>query len=968
MGRKKSRNAQQATANGPQPGGLMAMAVERLQAGRTKEAVNLAKRAVKASPSDGEAQLILGVAQLALQRPALALSPLRKAVQLIPAEPEAHFQLGLCLRQLGETNAAAEALSQCLALRPDFAPGYQQLGFLLAEEGLFDQAEQALLLACQFDPQDAESAFRLGIIADQKGDQKAAIERYSQAIAANPRLTGAYINLGNIALDNGKLELAASTYRQAIDSDPRSAMAHSNLGRVLKELELLSEAEQHCRKAVELDPKLAEGWNNLGNVYKCHERFAETPAYYEKAIALSPKVGAYYFNLADVWDVLGDYEKAEKLYRKAVELQPDLSEAYNNFATMLASNGDLEQARANFEKALEHSPGHHGYRSSLGGCLRRMGQIHGDLELFRQSFEYGESDFISGLRQPHRRFNIPLWRGEDLKGKRLLIWREQGVGDELEFSQLYQAAIDKAAADKAVQVVIEADERLVPLFARNFPTASVKAEDFTGDAAREDADCHIPAGDLRAHFMTVISGDVPQRPSGPFLVPDPSLLAKWRERLAPRPRELRIGFCWRSGLAGRQRDQNYSQLLDWEALFALPDVQWVNLQYGDCEDEIREAEAKFGVEIIRWDDLDLKQNLEDVTALTAELDLVITAPTSVMQIARAIGTPVWSLHFGSLWPNIEPGYNAQDMTTHWFRHQSESWEKIIDRVAAILAPLVSDANLDHKALTWMQRQQQLVPGHQRTWLEPLGKNALPSTPLSALIPTAEAWDPRGVGYTMESRARNGAMLLKERDRVVLAKLVGGMAPQVAVEIGTGQGHSARILRDNAPQAARIVSVDLLETDREGNFAESCPNSLTFASLCRDENGKPTVELVARGIDTVDFEGAANLRGQVDLMFIDGLLNIKAAEADYRLMRALLAPQGIAVWRGDFDYLPAVGYAYAWLYNQFLGRKEFEWAHIQDSGLILARPVSESAVSNGCRAFGDPSGPFPDIVDLWLDRE
>ena len=94
MGRKGSRGAQPGPAVAGRPAGLVETAFAKLKAGRNKEAANLAKRAVKANPGDGAAQLILGVAQLDAGRPALALSPLRKAVQLVPGDPECHFQLG----------------------------------------------------------------------------------------------------------------------------------------------------------------------------------------------------------------------------------------------------------------------------------------------------------------------------------------------------------------------------------------------------------------------------------------------------------------------------------------------------------------------------------------------------------------------------------------------------------------------------------------------------------------------------------------------------------------------------------------------------------------------------------------------------------------------------------------------------------------------------------------------------------
>lgn len=100
----------------------------------------------------------------------------------------------------------------------------------------------------------------------------------------------------------------------------------------------------------------------------------------------------------------------------------------------------------------------------------------------------------------------------------------------------------------------------------------------------------------------------------------------------------KIGICWRSGMLSLNRNDSYSSLLDWKELLTDDRFQIVNMQYGDCEDEILEAEKKYGIEILRFADLDLKNDLDSVVALASKLDVVVTVMTSVSELTYWSGT------------------------------------------------------------------------------------------------------------------------------------------------------------------------------------------------------------------------------------------------------------------------------------------------------------------------------------------
>ncbi|MBK3736768.1 hypothetical protein GAY29_27510 [Azospirillum brasilense] len=342
-------------------------------------------------------------------------------------------------------------------------------------------------------------------------------------------------------------------------------------------------------------------------------RHAGAGRWFRRALALDPGYAAALCNLGLAVQRLGDDGLAERLYGRALRVVPDLALAQFNRGLLQLERGELAEGWAGY-----------GWRFASGQA--------------------------GGARQPR----LPAWRGEELAGKRLLIWGEQGVGDTILFSSLCTEAIARARS-----VVIEVDRRLVPLFARSFPGALVRPQ--SPDAvAVPDCDLHTPIGSLARVFRRDLSA-FPGAADG-WLVPDPARVAVWRERVAALGPGLRVGIGWRSAVMTESRRAAYSRLDQWGALFAVPGVVFVNLQYGVCEAERVAAEARFGVAIHRWDDLDLTDDVDGTAALMACLDLVIAPATAVGELAAALGVPVW--RFGGrdwtqLGSAVRPWFPAQ---------------------------------------------------------------------------------------------------------------------------------------------------------------------------------------------------------------------------------------------------------------------------------------------------------------------
>jgi len=244
-----------------------------------------------------------------------------------------------------------------------------------------------------------------------------------------------------------------------------------------------------------------------------------------------------------------------------------------------------------------------------------------------------------GALRSLRKFHQQKWNGENIQDRTLLVWREQGLGDEIEFSS---CLLDIHNASHVGRVIVECDKRLINIFSRIFPNFVFRSESFDseGYSRQNDFDFHCPVGTLPKIFRKTIQEFLPYQMQFEVL---PSLKEKFKSRLAPYKDKKLIGICWRSGLLKIERNSNYTVIDDWDTLLIQEDLQFVNLQYGECELELQSVEERLGIKILRWNDVDLKNDLESVIALSSELDSVVTVGTAVVALAGYSGVKTYML-------------------------------------------------------------------------------------------------------------------------------------------------------------------------------------------------------------------------------------------------------------------------------------------------------------------------------------
>jgi tetratricopeptide (TPR) repeat protein len=456
--------------------------------------------------------------------------------------------------------------------------------------------------------------------------------------------------LGIDLVRRSKFDLAVRVFAKWTEVTPNNPEPWSNLGLCLARQRKIDEARDILEYALEINPSYLPAINNLSEVYQQlgdHDRQLKNCLL---AVNQDPKSALAFNNLGTAFVDMGMFEEAKHAFQTCLLLDPSSFEAGFNLAKIASREGDNLHALQYLEKAKIDYQGKSSRQADLldlqlGIEYLICGRLKEGWELYEKGFS---SDIPASLaRAPRREFMVPTWNGQNLlPNEKLMVWREQGIGDEIRFATLLPE-LEKIGG----QIIIECDHRLVDTFQRSFPTFYIRASPTNPECiiSREesDYDFQIPIGSLPAYYMQ--SPTVFDRLGG-FLQPSVYQTEKFARRLSAFVGVKKIGICWRSHKLSATRNKNYTALEDWHEILSARNALFVNLQYGDCENELLDAEHKNGIKILRWDDIDLKDDLDAVLGLMQNLDLVISPSTAVVPLAGAIGRktifvghPTWAM-------------------------------------------------------------------------------------------------------------------------------------------------------------------------------------------------------------------------------------------------------------------------------------------------------------------------------------
>jgi len=492
-------------------------------------------------------------------------------------------------------------------------------GFQAHRHGNLDKAEACYRMALEKESGSGQALYLLGLAMADRAKWSEAESLIHRALRHLPEDASILSNLAAAQLAQDKAKTAEETLRHALKLMPGHVECLISLGIALRKQGRPQDALEPLREALSKEPDRPRARATFANVLEdlIHRVLASrdvtsASTYLSELEKFRPGHVKTLLLKGNFCLASGELAAAEKYYRQVLRVCPEEPDAYSNLGSVLAARLDLEGAITSFNRALSIRPNHPEYRFN-----RSL------IYLIRGEFEKGWIDYDQ-RRLPNGCIAEGEWlqsTPDNIKGKRVLVFTEQGFGDSLQFAR-YLPMLKAAGA----HVSLVCQPELRALFELNFGLDGYQ-EDFSGVW-----DVRIPLLSLPRFFLTDLSS-VPA--SVPYIRPDSARVSLFDDVGAQGC--LNVGIVWQGRLT-HPNDYNRSCCLEhFCELVKLPGFRSFSLQKGKGEDELQESALPICNLAPRLHDF------ADTAAAVAKLDLIISVDTAVAHLAGAMGKPVWTL-------------------------------------------------------------------------------------------------------------------------------------------------------------------------------------------------------------------------------------------------------------------------------------------------------------------------------------
>ena len=527
-------------------------------------------------------------------------------------------------------------------------------------EGHVELAEACYRKILNVDPMSSEakqlSRLLQGTAAGRESSE-AIRAMFGEDAKTRPESTEALQHLGEAQERAGDLQAAAKSYQRALALKPDSAELHCHMARALYQGGALQPAAELYRRALVLDPKKHEIYNDLGLVLTDLGNFTAALEVFRRSLINNPRSAKTIAGLGRLFERKGDLISAAEAYRDAIKLDPRLPAAYVDLGFVLYGLGELAEAADCFAQLRAMQPDSAEATVNLGLIHLLQGNLAVGWAEYESRWKVGVGD--------QRKLLQRRWKGEPLEGERILLYAEQGLGDTMQFVRYVPLVSERGG-----EVVLEVQPALHDLLAGTDGASRVIRR---GEALPEFT-WQCPLMSLPLALGTELN-TIPARV--PYIVADAARVEAWRERLQKNTR--RIGLAW-AGNPGHPRDRLRSIPLEQLVpLLNAAGTTFYSLQFGSGSEQMKLLPQ--GARLI---DLgDELQDLANVAAIVANLDLVISVDSAVAHLAGALGKPVWILlNKGCDWRwFLEREDSPWYPTARLFRQSTAGdWQEVVKRI------------------------------------------------------------------------------------------------------------------------------------------------------------------------------------------------------------------------------------------------------------------------------------------------
>lgn len=604
-------------------------AIEFFQAGRLDESKRLLEDVCNKKVQLDVAYFLLATIHFKLSDYKKAIHYFQQTIRMNPRHHEACNNLGVAYERLGDLDSASSNYLKAIALVPHYVSAHFHLGNLLQQQKRLDDARQ----------------------------------HYESVLSQDQNHLKALVNLALIEQEQSNLSRAETLLRKVLAIDPDDIEALNNLGMVCRALGKTEEAFSLFQRGVSVQENCADAHNNLGISYRDNKQYDLALAEFKLAVSLNPMNASMLTNLGLAYEDIGEREQAVTCYRKALSIDNTFAEAWNALGAAQKRLGREAEASESFQKATEVNPAFLDAKYNLAIS-----------QLSSSQFTEGWKNYFA--RPSRLAITYPASSRQlatDLNGKRILIEKDQGLGDELFFLR-FAAQLKMRGAWIAYR----------PNPKIRFLVEKISAIDYVVSPEEhvDDIDEIVCVGDL-PYLLGMQDNETP--PATLEFTADETLVEQIKLSLSQFGPPPYIGITWRGGTKGKRLLHKEIPLTELARTVGGISGTIVVLQRLPAAGEICQMEELSGKTLL--DMSELNEDLPAMLALLDNLDQYVGVSNTNMHLRAGLGR--WA-HVLVPHP-AEFRWMASGKASPWFPdfrlHRQDtdgSWERALEELGLAL--------------------------------------------------------------------------------------------------------------------------------------------------------------------------------------------------------------------------------------------------------------------------------------------
>ena len=575
--------------------------------------------------------------------------------------------------QKGNKKKAINDLQKIVNSNPEDNIARYNLAIMLSENGKQELSINHYKKIIENSPNNWKSKFNLYLIFIDKKEFKKALNLIDEVLKIQENFQPALRDKALVLVNLKQPDRALSYIIKSLKHNPNDYIALNTLGIIYLELKKYNEAEKIFIKAININKNYISSYNNLGRLYSLNNKNELALKLYKKALKMDNNHLDSLNNLANYFTNTGNYKKGLKYYFSALKIDKKNNEILFNIGCAYTYLKDNKNAEKYFLKSLKIDP-----TNNL--LQKNISILYLNLHRFKEAWRYfdgriGVDDFRSKNHYFHN-IKKKLWKGDNIpKNAKILVIKEQGIGDEILYSSMYVDLFKLFP-----KAIVETETRLISLFKRSFKNKNFVP--YGSNSKKIDKilkfDTVIYAGSLGKLFRNNIK-DFHKKD---FLIIDPKKDKKIKKIVNGISDNKKIGISWIS------KNEAYGGYKSLDLMLLNPILKnkkydFINLQYGNTQNEIKKYFQATNNKIYNIKEVDLFNDFESIAALLKNLDLFITVSNSTAHLAGALGVPTWVIkpqehavfHYWNQPEDKTPWYNSIRLFTH-----NKNWNDTLKKI------------------------------------------------------------------------------------------------------------------------------------------------------------------------------------------------------------------------------------------------------------------------------------------------